>query len=106
MSMPNSALAKYYVFPATSQDWDAPCCNLGAIPEGALVMLPPDFPVEDLGKECMKKVARTLMTYGARVVDKNVGTPFGIYVELGTDFCAEELDPNTWDGGLAGPLEA
>lgn len=51
-----------------------------SIPYGSLMMLPPDFP-ENQSNLDLRKVVKTLKMYGAYVVDRNVGTPFVIYVE-------------------------
>ena len=107
MSMPKETLSGVspgYVFPATSADWDY-SANTGSIPEGALMMLPPDFNVAALHKADMQKVARTLMTYGARVVDRNVGTPYVIYVESGTGWVGHSDSPNYWDVDYASDLD-
>ena len=69
-----------FVWPASSAD-NSFSENTGQIPEGALMMLPPEFDAEAMRSEAMKKVARTLKTYGAYVTDRNLGTPYNIYVE-------------------------
>jgi hypothetical protein len=76
-----------FVFPATAADSDGgnPKVNTGSIPEGALLMLPASFDESQISSAKLLKVVRTLKTYGARVVDRNVGTPFSIYVEGVTD---------------------
>lgn len=105
MSMDYSGLANSptYVFPATAADGDAAVTNTGAIPEGALVMLPSTFDVSKLATPKLQKVARTLMTYGAYVVDRNTGTPYAIYVENGSDF---SLHPTGgWNAAAAADLE-
>lgn len=73
-----------YIFPATSADTGARS-NTGQIPQGALMMLPPDFDVSPIEDPLLRKVARTLKVYGAYVVDRNVETPFVIYVEMGAN---------------------
>ncbi len=83
MSLDKSSLAKDYVFPATSADVTSKL-NRGQIPEGALVMLPPDFDASQLKTPELVKIANTLKTYGAYIVDRNDGTPFIIYVENGS----------------------
>lgn len=87
MSLTYNGLSQYhqYVFPATSGDrtWKE---NTGRIPMGALMMLPPSFDVSKISNPDLRKVANTLKTYGAYVIDRNVGTPFYIYVENGSDF--------------------
>jgi len=74
-----------YIFPATAADIDAER-NTGSIPEGALMMLPPDYDSSKIANAHLRKVVDTLKTYGAYVVDRNVGTPFYIYVENGSNF--------------------
>lgn len=91
-----------YVFPATSADRDAATRNTGRIPQGALMMLPPDFDVDRLGTPALRKVAQTLKTYGAYVVDRNHGTPFVIYVENGAGF---NLHRGGWNTVAAADLE-
>ena len=72
-----------YIYPAGWADSGYES-NTGQIPEGALMMLPPGFDAEALTNPDSRKIARTLKTRGAYVIDRNVGTPFSIYVELGT----------------------
>lgn len=74
-----------YQFPATSGDrtWKE---NSGNFPTGSLLMLPPSFDESKITNRDLRKVVKTLKTYGAYVVDRNVGTPFYIYVENGTNF--------------------
>lgn len=91
-----------YVFPATSADRTA-SRNTGTIPEGALLMLPASFDTASIGNAELRKVARTLMTYGAYVVDRNVGTPFNIYVENGADFNLHGR--GHWDAAVANDLQ-
>ncbi len=73
-----------YIFPATSADTGAKS-NTGKVPQGALMMLPPDFDTERIKDALLRKVARTLKVYGAYVVDRNVETPYVIYVEMGAN---------------------
>ena len=76
--------APTYVYPATSADTHAQRTHTGQIPEGALLMLPPSFDESTIKSSSkMKKIVRTLKSYGAYVVDENYGTPFVIYVETG-----------------------
>jgi hypothetical protein len=87
-----------FVYPATSHDFDH-YKNYGKFPEGSLVMLPPNFDVNTLARPFVRKIAKTLMKYGARVVDRNTGTPFYIYVENGSQWPAHK-DANgkyMWD---------
>ena len=95
MSLTFNGLAKSpaYIFPATAADIDA-SRNTGSIPEGALMMLPPNYDTSKIGNPHLRKVADTLKTYGAYVVDRNEGTPFYIYVENGSGF---NLHGNGWN---------
>jgi hypothetical protein len=90
-----------YVFPATSAD-SSLSTNTGAIPEGALLMLPPSFDSSNIVNPDLKKIVETLKVYGAYVVDRNVGTPFVIYVENDSGF---SLMPNGWDNTIANQLD-
>lgn len=82
-----------YMYPATSGDtsWQA---NSGEVPMGALMMLPPDFDASSIANPQLRKVVNTLKTYGAYVVDRNVGTPFYIYVENGVPY---DLHNGKWN---------
>lgn len=91
-----------YVFPATSADTNAATANTGKIPEGALLMLPPSYDTAKIANPDLRKVAETLKTYGAYVVDRNFGTPFFIYVENGAGF---DLHKGGWDKSVADDLE-
>lgn len=104
LSLTYNALSRSptYVFPATAADGDAASTNKGTIPEGTLLMLPHDFPVDSLATPALRKVAETLKTYGAYVVDRNVGTPFVIYVEIGSAFA---LHKNGWNNAAAADLD-
>src|SRR5690606_36727540 len=75
-----------YGFPATSADTNAARENSGRIPEGALMMLPPSYDTQKIVTPALRKVAETLKTYRAYVVDRNFGTPYFIYVENGAGF--------------------
>lgn len=90
-----------YVFPATSAD-NGLERNSGVIPEGALMMLPPDFDSSRIANADLRKVVDTLKTYGAYVVDRNEGTPFVIYAENKSNF---HLMPNGWDNTIASELD-
>ena len=90
-----------YVFPATSAD-SSLSANTGSIPEGALLMLPPGFDSSSIVNPELKKIVETLKTYGAYVVDRNVGTPFAIYVENDSGF---NLMPKGWDNTIANQLD-
>jgi hypothetical protein len=73
-----------YVYPATSADSNALTTNHGSIPEGSLLMLPYSFDIRQIVNPAVRKVAQTLKTYGAYVVDRNFGVPFVIYAENGS----------------------
>ncbi len=92
-----------YVFPATSADIDAAKNNHGAFPEGTLMMLPPDFDVGSIKDPKLAKVVRTLQSRGAYVVDENSGTPFAIYVEIGSNFSL--MPHGGWDAEIAAELD-
>ncbi|MEO8937733.1 MAG: Atrophin-1 multi-domain protein [Burkholderiaceae bacterium] len=91
-----------YIFPATSADGDASTTNTGKIPEGALLMLPPSFEAQRLATPELRKVAETLKVFGGYVVDRNVGTPFMIYVEIGAHF---RLHKTGWNNATASDLD-
>jgi len=90
-----------YVFPATSAD-NGLERNTGVIPEGALMMLPPDFDSSRIANPDLRKVVETLKTYGAYIVDRNEGTPYVIYVENKSGF---NLMPGGWDNTVASQLD-
>jgi hypothetical protein len=73
-----------YVYPATSADSNASTTNHGSFPEGSLLMLPYAFDVRQIINPAVRKVAQTLKSYGAYVVDRNIGVPFVIYAENGS----------------------
>lgn len=88
-----------FVFPATAADSDAASTNHGDIPEGALVMLPSTFDTSTITGTQLRKIAETLKTYGARIVDRNVGTPYAIYVEITTSgFSLHSTYPDVTNG--------
>lgn len=91
-----------HAFPATAADHDAATTNSGAIPEGALVMLPSTFDTSTITSPRLRRVADTLKRYGAYVVDRNVGTPFVIYAEIGADF---DLHDGGWNSSVAADLD-
>lgn len=97
----NGTTTPAYVFPATSADNSA-SSNTGAIPEGALLMLPPTFDSSGIVNPDLKKVVETLKLYGAYVVDRNTGTPYVIYVENDSGF---NLMPKGWDNTIASQLD-
>ncbi|CAL60915.1 hypothetical protein; putative exported protein [Herminiimonas arsenicoxydans] len=104
MSLTYNALSPNptYIFPATSADTDAAKTNTGRIPEGALMMLPASYDTQKISNPDLRKVAETLKTYGAYVVDRNFGTPFFIYVENGAGF---DLHKGGWNNTVADDLE-
>jgi hypothetical protein len=91
-----------YQFPATSADTTAASTNTGAIPMGSRMFLPASFNAQALATPELRKVAETLKLYGAYVVDRNVGTPYYIYVENGADF---KLHKNGWSNATANDLQ-
>lgn len=95
------AASPAYVFPATSADTNAATANTGSIPLGSLMMLPPSFDTSSIENTDLRKIAETLKTYGAYVVDRNVGTPFLIYAELGSGF---SLHKNGWNTRVGNDL--
>jgi hypothetical protein len=101
MSLTYTGLSTSYQYPATAADWDA-SVNTGKIPQGALMMLPSTYDTSKIASVALRKVAETLKTYGAYVVDRNVGTPFVIYVENGTGY---DLHHGTWDNAVAAELD-
>ena len=90
-----------YQFPATSGDRTYKE-NTGQFPTGALLMLPPTFDESKITNLDLRKVVKTLKTYGAYVVDRNVGTPFYIYVENGTNFT---LHKGGWSSAAGNELQ-
>lgn len=103
MSLDYSGMSELeqYVFPATSGDttWQE---NTGRFPTGALLMLPPSFDSTSISNPDLRKVVNTLKTYGAYIVDRNVGTPFYIYVENGTDYT---LHRGGWNSAAGNDLQ-
>jgi hypothetical protein len=97
----NGVNSPAYVFPATSADNTA-AANTGAIPQGALIMLPRSFDSSEITNPDLKKIVETLKLHGAYVVDYNTGTPFVIYVENDAGF---NLMPTGWDGKIASQLD-
>ncbi|WP_067068565.1 hypothetical protein [Roseateles chitosanitabidus] len=91
-----------YVFPATSADAGL-SSNNGRIPEGALLMLPPDFDTAKVDDPRLRRIAEALKVYGGYVVDRNIGTPFVIYAEIGSN--AKLHTPGVWNSRAASDLE-
>ncbi len=105
MSMASNGLSAdpAYVYPATSADINAATANHGAFPEGTLMMLPADFDLAAIKDAKLLKVAKSLQKRGAYVVDANGGTPFAIYVEIGSNYSL--MPPGKWDGEVAAELD-
>lgn len=91
-----------FIYPARNADWDAEKTNSGKIPEGALMMLPANFDTTLIKNKDIKKIAETLKRYGAYVVDRNVGTPYSIYAEIGIKF---DIHKNGWSNQDAADLQ-
>ncbi|MEF9929961.1 MAG: Atrophin-1 multi-domain protein [Massilia sp.] len=100
-ALSNGVNGPAYIFPATSAD-NTLTTNTGAIPEGALLMLPPGFDTGAIDDPKLRKIAETLKVYGAYVVDRNDGTPFVIYVENDAGF---HLMRTGWDNKIASQLD-
>lgn len=103
MSLSGTGLAADppYIYPATSADRGAKT-NTGKIPQGALLMLPPDFNADRIADPLLRKVARTLKVYGGYVVDRNIETPFVVYVEMGANRSPMKRG---WHGEYAAELD-
>jgi len=91
-----------YVFPATSADKEASNINSGKIPQGALLMLPAAFDTSQMSDARIRKIAETLKAYGGYVVDRNDGTPFIVYAEIGSDL---NLHSKSWNNAAVADLE-
>lgn len=92
-----------YVFPATNADWDAATTNYGNIPMGSLLMLPPSYDTSRIANKYLKKIAETLKIYGAYVVDRNFGTPYVVYAEIGSDIVIHPR--GQWDAAAGNELQ-
>nr|WP_315217121.1 Atrophin-1 multi-domain protein [uncultured Duganella sp.] len=105
MSLTYNALSATtpYIYPATSADRDAAATNSGQIPQGALLMLPASYDTSKITNVELRKVAETLKTYGAYVVDRNIGTPFAIYVENGAPYNLHGT--SGWNNAVAAELD-
>lgn len=103
MSLTYTGLSRneHYVYPATAGDRDW-ALNTGGIPEGALIMLPPSFDENAISSLLLRKVVKTLKTFGAYIIDRNVGTPFYIYVENGSGYT---LHPGGWNSLVGNDLQ-
>ncbi len=104
MTLPGTALSATpsYVFPATGGDVDSAALHRGGIAEGSLMMLPPSFDTTAILQPQLRRIARTLQVYGARVVDRNSETRYAIHVENGSSF---DLMPAGWSWPTAHELE-
>ena len=104
ISLTDNALSHIpsYTYPATVSDGNT-SMNTGLIPEGALLMLPPEFDTALLKTPELKKIANTLKVYGAYVVDKNYGTPYVIYAEIGSGL---KMHKGIWDVMAAQELQS
>lgn len=91
-----------YIAPATAADIDAAKTNTGRIPEGALLMLPPSYDTAAIRNPQLRKIADTLKVYGGYVVDRNWGTPFIVYVEMGSKL---DLHQGGWNNEVAVELD-
>lgn len=101
-TLANGITAPSYVQPATTADTDA-LLNFGKIPLGARLMLPASFDANALSTPQLRKIATTLKSYGAYVVDRNYDTAFTLYVESGTNF---NIMPNgVWNNQVVADLE-
>ena len=106
MSLTYNALSASpaYIYPATSADTPTSIPNTGAIPEGARMMLPPDYDTTKIANPKIRKIADTLKLYGAYVVDRNTGTPFYIYSEI-LPPVVPAPPPPPWDSVAAAELQ-
>jgi len=100
------AASPLYVYPATSTDGDAATANKGGIPMGSLLMLPAGFDTKSMAHPGLRKVAETLKAYGGYVVDRNYGTPFVVYVEMGSGYDLHKGADGrgTWNNDVAREL--
>lgn len=93
-----------YIYPATAADWDAAKVHAGSIPEGALMMLPGGYDTSKIANPILKRVAETLKVYGAYVVDRNQGSPYIIYAEIGGGLDLHG-GRGRWDNAVATELQ-
>ena len=96
----NGTTAPAYVYPATSADVSTGN-NTGGIAEGSLLMLPAGFDDRAIVHPQLKRIVATLKSHGAYVVDRNVATPFVVYVENGANF---NLMPKGGDNNVVAQL--
>lgn len=111
VSLPGQSLAAApsYVRPTTNRDWDY-YNNTGTIPYGARLFLRPDYkglrPEYVASNPGLLRIIKTLILYGAFVVDRNVGTPYAIYLEIGAPLQLSVANPPVaWDSMLYDELD-
>jgi hypothetical protein len=97
---------KGFEFPTTAEDSSSMSSytKVDGFAMGSLLMLPKNFNVASLKLPRLQKVARTLMTYGAYVVDQNTDTPFSIYVQNGSNYSNNPGYVGSWDTVSAADL--
>lgn len=95
-----------FEFPATAEDNNSMTkyTKVDGFAMGSLLMLPKTFNVASLKLPRLQKVARTLMNYGAYVVDQNTDTPFVIYVQNNSNYSNNPGFMGSWDGDAANDL--
>ncbi|SOF00028.1 hypothetical protein SAMN05446635_8081 [Burkholderia sp. OK233] len=86
------------MFPATLEDRDGGMRYTGPFAMGTLLMLPRDFDEASLAFPHARAIARTLKTFGARLVDQTVGT-FAFYGEIGSAWSQSRNGTGAWNGG-------
>lgn len=91
------------IFPATLEDRDGGRRYTGPFAMGTLLMLPQDFDEVGLAFPHARAIARTLKTFGARLVDQTVGT-FAFYGEIGGAWSQSRNAIGAWDSGWAADL--
>lgn len=89
LSLPLTALAPSYVWPATSLDTSTEAEMTGVVPIGQHVALPVDVDLSALRTAEGRSLARTLRDYGAYVVDHASG--FALYAEPPAEDEAEPM---------------
>lgn len=89
IGMDKSGIKAGPVFPATLEDYDGGYG--GKFPMGTLFMLPPTFNIAALGRPELQAIARTLMSYGGRLVDATTGS-MNIYGEIGSRWNQSMVD--------------
>jgi hypothetical protein len=84
------------MFPATLEDSDGGKRYTGQFAMGTLLMLPTDFDELNLAFPHARAIARTLKTFGARLVDQTVGT-FAFYGEIGGAWSQSRNRAGAWE---------